>query len=446
MLVSIKADAIKSRCHKQKKFTYIIVMDEQAKEYLLKIPFWTKKKNSLEQVRDFLVELGDPEKGFSIIHVAGTNGKGSVCADLTAILKEAGYKVGTFISPHLSDIRERFLINGELADRMLFEDCFRQVLAAAERMKERGYFHPTFFEFVFLIAMVMFAREKVDYVILETGLGGRLDTTNVIRLPKACVITSISLDHTQYLGETIPEIAAEKAGIIKPGVPVIYDDGDPAASKVICRQARIAGAPAWPVGQEDEAEEDQKLFAAPYQARNAALARKVFKVLEIPGIDENVCRAGIRKVSWPGRMEKAAPDVWLDGAHNPGGIRAFIQAVKEQTKKEFRQIHLLFAAVEDKDYREMIQMLCNQLPITRVTVVHLKDERGAAQELLADQFRQAGCMQVKAYKTAAKALEAALSHRKEGDRLYVVGSLYLIGEIRELMWGGPAEIGMGKEE
>ena len=446
MLVSIKADAIKSRCHKQKKFTYIIVMDEQAKEYLLKIPFWTKKKNSLEQVRDFLVELGDPEKGFSIIHVAGTNGKGSVCADLTAILKEAGYKVGTFISPHLSDIRERFLINGELADRMLFEDCFRQVLAAAERMKERGYFHPTFFEFVFLIAMVMFAREKVDYVILETGLGGRLDTTNVIRRPKACVITSISLDHTQYLGETIPEIAAEKAGIIKPGVPVIYDDGDPAASKVICRQARIAGAPAWPVGQEDEAEDDQKLFAAPYQARNAALARKVFKVLEIPGIDENVCRAGIRKVSWPGRMEKAAPDVWLDGAHNPGGIRAFIQAVKEQTKKEFRQIHLLFAAVEDKDYREMIQMLCNQLPITRVTVVHLKDERGAAQELLADQFRQAGCMQVKAYKTAAKALEAALSHRKEGDRLYVVGSLYLIGEIRELMWGGPAEIGMGKEE
>ncbi len=446
MLVSIKADAIKSRCHKQKKFTYIIVMDEQAKEYLLKIPFWTKKKNSLEQVRDFLVELGDPEKGFSIIHVAGTNGKGSVCADLTAILKEAGYKVGTFISPHLSDIRERFLINGELADRMLFEDCFRQVLAAAERMKERGYFHPTFFEFVFLIAMVMFAREKVDYVILETGLGGRLDTTNVIRRPKACVITSISLDHTQYLGETIPEIAAEKAGIIKPGVPVIYDDGDPAASKVICRQARIAGAPAWPVGQEDEAEEDQKLFAAPYQARNAALARKVFKVLEIPGIDENVCRAGIRKVSWPGRMEKAAPDVWLDGAHNPGGIRAFIQAVKEQTKKEFRQIHLLFAAVEDKDYREMIQMLCNQLPITRVTVVHLKDEKGAAQELLADQFRQAGCMQVKAYKTAAKALEAALSHRKEGDRLYVVGSLYLIGEIRELMWGGPAEIGMGKEE
>ena len=446
MLVSIKADAIKSRCHKQKKFTYIIVMDEQAKEYLLKIPFWTKKKNSLEQVRDFLVELGDPEKGFSIIHVAGTNGKGSVCADLTAILKEAGYKVGTFISPHLSDIRERFLINGELADRMLFEDCFRQVLAAAERMKERGYFHPTFFEFVFLIAMVMFAREKVDYVILETGLGGRLDTTNVIRRPKACVITSISLDHTQYLGETIPEIAAEKAGIIKPGVPVIYDDGDPAASKVICRQARIAGAPAWPVGQEDEAEEDQKLFAAPYQARNAALARKVFKVLDIPGIDENVCRAGIRKVSWPGRMEKAAPDVWLDGAHNPGGIRAFIQAVKEQTKKEFRQIHLLFAAVEDKDYREMIQMLCNQLPITRVTVVHLKDERGAAQELLADQFRQAGCMQVKAYKTAAKALEAALSHRKEGDRLYVVGSLYLIGEIRELMWGGPAEIGMGKEE
>ena len=187
-------------------------MDEQAKDYLLKIPFWTKKKNSLEQVRDFLVELGEPEKGLSIIHVAGTNGKGSVCADLTAILKEAGYKVGTFISPHLSDIRERFLIGGELADKKLFEDCFGQVLETVKKMKGRGYFHPTFFEFVFLMAMVMFAREKVDYVILETGLGGRLDTTNVIRRPKACVITSISLDHTQYLGETIPEIAVEKAG------------------------------------------------------------------------------------------------------------------------------------------------------------------------------------------------------------------------------------------
>ena len=295
MLVSIKADAIKSRCHKQKKFTYIIVMDEQAKEYLLKIPFWTKKKNSLEQVRDFLVELGDPEKGLSIIHVAGTNGKGSVCADLTAILKEAGYKVGTFISPHLSDIRERFLIGGELADKKLFEDCFGQVLETVKKMKGRGYFHPTFFEFVFLMAMVMFAREKVDYVILETGLGGRLDTTNVIRRPKACVITSISLDHTQYLGETIPEIAAEKAGIIKTGVPVIYDDWDPAASEVICCQARTAKAAAWPVGQEDEAEEDQKNFAAPYQARNAALARKVLKVLEIPGVDEKVCSAGLRQ-------------------------------------------------------------------------------------------------------------------------------------------------------
>lgn len=408
-------------------------MDEQAKDYLLKIPFWTKKKNSLEQVRDFLVELGDPEKGLSIIHVAGTNGKGSVCADLTAILKEAGYKVGTFISPHLSDIRERFLIGGELADKKLFEDCFGQVLETVKKMKGRGYFHPTFFEFVFLMAMVMFAREKVDYVILETGLGGRLDTTNVIRRPKACVITSISLDHTQYLGETIPEIAAEKAGIIKTGVPVIYDDWDPAASEVICCQARTAKAAAWPVGQEDEAEEDQKNFAAPYQARNAALARKVLKVLEIPGVDEKVCSAGLRKVSWPGRMEKAASGIWLDGAHNPGGIRGFIQAIKEQMKKESRQIHLLFAAVEDKDYREMIQALCNQLPLVRVTVVHLRDERGAAKELLADQFRQAGCMQVEAYETAAEALKAALSHRLEGDRLYVVGSLYLIGEIRELL-------------
>lgn len=379
------------------------------------------------------MELGNPDEGLAMIHVAGTNGKGSVCADLTAILKEAGYRVGTFISPHLSDIRERFLIDGELAGEALFEDCFRQVLAVVRKMEERGYFHPTFFEFLFLMAMVMFEREKMDYVILETGLGGRLDTTNVIRCPRACVITSISLDHTQYLGETIPEIAAEKAGIIKPGVPVVYDNGNPAASEVIRSQAKAADAPAYPVDEADEAEEDIKSFAASYQVRNAALARMVVRILKIPGAGQEVCRRGLKKVRWPGRMEEAGPGIWLDGAHNPGGIQAFVEAVKEQQRKEKRQIHLLFAAVEDKNYKEMIRLLCNQLPIRRVTVVHLKDERGAAQEELAKEFRKTGCTEVEAYRTTKEALASALACRSERDRLYVVGSLYLIGEIRELL-------------
>ena len=190
------------------------MIDKNARDYLLGIPLWTKKKNTLDEVRDFLEKLGNPDEALNIIHVAGTNGKGSVCADLTAILMEAGYHVGTFVSPHLVDVKERFLYDGKPADEADFSESFARVKAVTDEMMEKGYSHPTFFEFVFLMAMDLYGRKKPDFVVLETGLGGRLDTTNVIRHPLACVITSISLDHTQYLGDTVEKIAAEKAGII----------------------------------------------------------------------------------------------------------------------------------------------------------------------------------------------------------------------------------------
>lgn len=411
-------------------------MDEQAKDYLLKIPLWTKKKNTLEQTRKFLEQLGNPQQELAVIHVAGTNGKGSVCADLTAVLKEAGYRVGTFVSPHLVDIRERFLMNGEPAAEAVFEDCFRQVLSVTRGLMVQGYCHPTFFEFVFLMAMVLFVREKAEYVILETGMGGRLDTTNVIAHPLACIITSISLDHTQYLGNTIPKIAAEKAGIIKAGVPVIYDDNDFAASKVIRQRAGELGAPAYAVSEKEILMGEYAYFAAPYQARNAELAWRALEILKVPGVDKELCHKVWKTVRWHGRMEEAAPEVWLDGAHNPGGILAFIEAVKAQLAREKIQVQLLFAAVSDKDYKEMIHLLCDALPITRVTVVHLRSERGLDGQVLADQFKQAGCPSVVICETVAKALEVALRQQAKGDRLYVVGSLYLIGEIKELLKAG----------
>ena len=169
-----------------------------AEEYLLEIPMWTKQKNSLEDVRAYLEAMGNPDRALKAVHVAGTNGKGSVCAFLTCALKEAGYRTGTFVSPHLEQVRERFLINGEMTDRESFERSFSTVLAVTERMVEQGKCHPTFFEFLFYMAMVLFREKQVDVVVLETGMGGRLDTTNVIESPLACVITSISLDHTQY--------------------------------------------------------------------------------------------------------------------------------------------------------------------------------------------------------------------------------------------------------
>ena len=425
------------------------MIDKKARDYLLGIPLWTKKKNTLDEVRHFLKELGNPDEQLNIIHVAGTNGKGSVCADLTAMLMEAGYHVGTFVSPHLTDVTERFLVDGVPVEEAGFSESFARVKAVTDRLTAEGYAHPTFFEFVFLMAMDLYGRRKPDFVVLETGLGGRLDTTNVIRHPLACVITSISLDHTQYLGDTVELIAAEKAGIIKPGIPVVYDNNDRAAGAVIAAAADRLGSAAYGLTAEDSCWGGS--FAAPYQAMNAALAVKVLEILEIEGVNAEVCRKALASVHWTGRMQQVAPDVWVDGAHNPGGIRAFIQAVKaqnglavqekqsaqqpdqgEQNAADMHpQIQLLFAAVSDKDYHEMIRLLCTELSPERVTVVQLKSERGLQADALARQFEDAGCSHVTAFDSTKDALKHVLSEKKEGDHLYMVGSLYLIGEILE---------------
>lgn len=425
------------------------MIDKKARDYLLAIPLWTKKKNTLDEVRHFLEELGNPDEQLRIIHVAGTNGKGSVCADLTAMLMEAGYHVGTFVSPHLTDVTERFLVDGIPVEEAGFSESFARVKAVTDRLMAEGYAHPTFFEFVFLMAMDLYGRMKPDFVVLETGLGGRLDTTNVIRHPLACVITSISLDHTQYLGDTVELIAAEKAGIIKPGVPVVYDNNDRAAGAVIAAAADRLGSAAYGLTAEDSCR--GVAFAAPYQAMNAALAVKVLEILEIEGVNAEVCRKALASVQWTGRMQQVAPDVWVDGAHNPGGIRAFIQAVKAQNGPAVQekqsaqqpdqgeqnaadmhpQIQLLFAAVSDKDYHEMIRLLCTELSPERVTVVQLKSERGLQADALARQFEDAGCSHVTAFDSTKDALKHVLSEKKEGDHLYMVGSLYLIGEILE---------------
>ncbi len=400
--------------------------EKNARDYLLGIPLWTKKKNTLDEVRHFLEEMGNPDETLQIIHVAGTNGKGSVCADLTAILVEAGYHVGTFVSPHLTDITERFLLDGVPVEETDFSESFTRVKNVVDKMMARGYAHPTFFEFVFLMAMDLYGRRKPDFVVLETGLGGRLDTTNVIRHPLACVITSISLDHTQYLGNTVEEIAAEKAGIIKPGVPLVYDENDQAAGAVIAAAAKRLGSVAYGLTQKDAYREVS--FAAPYQAMNAALAVKTLNVLQLPCVNADVCKKALSSVHWTGRMQQVAPEIWVDGAHNPGGIRAFIQAVKAQKAE---RMQLLFAAVSDKDYREMIRLLCTELSLQKVTVVQLKSERGLLTDALAKQFEEAGCTQVAAFDSTKEALDHVLSEKKEGERLYMAGSLYLIGEILE---------------
>lgn len=428
----------------------------KAEEYVNQIPMWTREKNSLEDVRTVLGRLGNPDRRLSVIHVAGTNGKGSVCAYLTSALKKAGYRVGTFVSPHLTDIRERFLLDGEMVSPEVFQLAFDQVKAAVDQTMEEGIKHPTFFEFLFYMAAVLFAGEKVDFCVMETGMGGRLDTTNVVEHPLASVITSISLDHTQYLGSTVEAIAGEKAGIIKEGVPVLFFDGDSQASGVIRKKAAEKKAlpiPVSLVGVRLREEKDglraeiQDLslggtvslrlpFPAVYQGENAAIAWNCLSLLLKEGILRTDCREelllGMEETRWPGRMEEVLPGVFFDGAHNPGGIQALIQTALRLKKRQGRRILLLFSAVEDKDYGQMIHELCESLHPQAAAVVRLHSERGLSAGELARCFAAEGCP-ASEFSEAEEALGFVLSKKQEGDLVFCVGSLYLIGELKEVI-------------
>lgn len=436
----------------------------QAEEYLEKIPMWTREKHSLTDIRAFLHEMGDPDRKLSIIHVAGTNGKGSVCAFLTFLYRNAGFRTGTFISPHLVTVRERFLLNNEMVSPGKLQAAFETVLETVNIMKEKGYSHPSYFEFLFYMAMALFADETPELVILETGLGGRLDATNVVENPLACVITSISLDHIMYLGDTIEAVAGEKAGIIKRQVPVIYDDTVPEASEVIRERAVQMASKAYPVGKGDfsiletkdqglsiraEGEAAQAFaaagplvleipFEAPYQAENAMLAVKTAVVLGQRErgfrLTEAQITEGIRTARWAGRMERAGENLYLDGAHNPGGIKAFIQAAASMAARQKKKAYLLFGAVSDKDYRAMARLLCEGISWAGIGVVHIDSSRSMDTEVLAEAFSQAYKGPVRAFETAGEALREM--KKQAGDELlFCAGSLYLIGELKVQLKG-----------
>lgn len=436
----------------------------QAEEYLEKIPMWTREKHSLTDIRAFLHEMGDPDRKLSIIHVAGTNGKGSVCAFLTSLYRNAGFRTGTFISPHLVTVRERFLLNNEMVSPRKLQAAFETVLETVNIMKGKGYSHPSYFEFLFYMAMALFADETPELVILETGLGGRLDATNVVENPLACVITSISLDHIMYLGDTIEAVAGEKAGIIKRQVPVIYDDTVPEASEVICERAVQMASKEYPVGKGDfsiletkdqglsikaEGEAAQAFaaagplvleipFEAPYQAENAMLAVKTAAVLGQRErgfrLTEAQITEGIRTARWAGRMERAGENLYLDGAHNPGGIKAFIQAAASMAARQKKKAYLLFGAVSDKDYRAMARLLCEGISWAGIGVVHIDSSRSMDTEVLAEAFSQAYKGPVRAFETAGEALREM--KKQAGDELlFCAGSLYLIGELKVQLKG-----------
>jgi dihydrofolate synthase/folylpolyglutamate synthase len=424
-------------------FTY-----EEAVAYIENIPKFTTK-NKLEHTRKCLDLLGSPDKDRKIIHVAGTNGKGSVCAFLSSMLEQGGFRCGLFTSPHLVKINERFQINEVMISDQRFTEAFTEVKNLADRLVEEGDYHPTYFEFLFLMGMIVFKQEDVDYIVLETGLGGRLDATNSVLSPMACVITSISLDHVEYLGDTIEKIAGEKAGIMKKGVPVIFDGNRKEAAEVIKARAEELGCPWYEVK-----ESRQKLlnytpegirflsasgvygetelfvpFIARYQMMNAALALETMGVLrEEHGLEKETLIKGIGGAKWQGRMETILPGVIVDGAHNEDGIARFVETVS-YFQKEY-PITLLFSTVADKEFPDMIKRVCKGLQFANVVTTEIWGSRKQSAKELAELFRLNGCSQVFVEPNPGKAFE--LAYEKKGDGLlFVAGSLYLAGEIKD---------------
>ena len=449
----------------------------EAVKYVCDIPKFVagvdgRNKSGNENLSYVMEKLGNPHLKIKSIHIAGTNGKGSTAQFVSKILNASGYKTGIFTSPHLVKINERISIHyidensEELYQQKDISDedflyCFNKVFTVVEETTKEGRIHLSFFEFMFAMAAVYFAIKEPDYVIYETGLGGRLDATNILS-PVITCITSIGLDHTTYLGDTIEQIAKEKAGIIKKSVPVVYNTGDIEADYIIENEAKVLDAEAINVAKNryiiNEIADKTIDFSvhnsyykynnlvintgALYQVDNAATAITLCNKLlnKKDGLDETIIRQGLERFFWQGRLEQINSNVVLDGAHNIDAIKRFIESVNE-TYSHKNKIDLLFAVAGDKDYEPMIEMLCQELPLNRVYVTSINSTRGISSDYIGALFK----FYLGRYKEQKDYIvecddniryiyeQAYNAVRYTDDMLFCVGSLYLIGSIKEIV-------------
>lgn len=426
---------------------------KEAEEYIFSIPKFAGK-HTLEDTAKLLRRITRKEKEdgaagaeSKIIHIAGTNGKGSVCAYLRSILMESGYSVGTFTSPHLENVRERICLGNEMISEEDFVRAFEKVKDVSAKKDD----HPSFFEFLFLMAMAFFREKAPEYLILETGLGGRLDATNCIGRPEVCVITEIGFDHMEYLGNTIPEIAAEKAGIIKKGVPVVFVDKRKESTEVLAEYAKKSESPAIIIGKENILNMDIKNKSidfslntgyysyvglslnttAVYQAENASLAVAAAHILPGAKITPEAVRSGLWKAFWPGRMEEILPEVYVDGAHNEDGMEAFLKAVKSRERGGKR--FLLFGALTDKRYAEMAKKIAESALFSEIAVTVIASDRSVSIEEMKAVWGKYKGIVLTFHEEAKEALRCLLSKKKEEDTVYIAGSLYLAGQIKSLV-------------
>lgn len=416
-----------------------------------------KKRGSspgLHAVRGLLDVLGQPQERIRIIHIAGTNGKGSVFAFLSSILQEGGYRVGRYISPTIHSYEERFQIDGEEIAPEKLERYYARMEEAMEKMRRRGLGEPTLFEVETALSFLYFAEEQVDFALIETGMGGTLDATNVIRHPLLTVISSISYDHKAFLGDTLPEIAGQKAGIIKEHVPVIVSENVPEVRQVIQEKAEEKKAAVTFVAAGDYQVVSEEVTGSTFiwkkqkfsislpgshQISNAVTALTAAQKLEEilteeegkAGISLPVMRKGLAKTRWPGRLELLGegPFVFLDGAHNPDGAHKLGQFLEKHFTN--RKIIYIMGVLKDKEYEKMLAEL---LPLAAmVYTFQPNNERGLSGEILAQCVKKAN-VPAQCCRDVNEALRRGRERAAKEDVIVLCGSLSFIEEMEDTLW------------
>jgi len=398
-------------------------------------------KMGLDTIREILAELGNPQDRFGCIHVAGTNGKGSIASGIASILKVAGYRTGLYTSPHLEAFNERISINGKHISNA-------RVVAAYEAVKNvhHGSREPTFFEFATAMALYDFNRQGVEWAVIETGMGGRLDATNIVT-PAVSVISNLSLEHQDYLGNTLAQIAAEKGGIIKKRVPVVTGVRQPGALSVLNGIASAKGAPVFKLGNEIRVRRTSEntftyfgiqnrwphmrtRLMGRHQVDNAAISLAACELLnrgEVTISEEN-CRKGLADLHWPGRLEIVceSPRIILDGAHNLVAARNLAKYLHQETDQ--RPITMVIGILDDKPYEAM---LADLVPVSKkVIFTRPKIERGLTPETLYDEARQYK-KEMSLSPNVHQAVAQAVNQSTPNDVICIAGSLYVIGEAKE---------------
>lgn len=414
----------------------------QAIEYIHSVN-WVFCNPGLERVQKLCAAVGNPQDKLRFIHVAGTNGKGSFCAMTDSILRKAGYRVGLFTSPYIVEFNERMRIDGQNISDVELCELVEYIKPFADKMEDK----PTEFELITVIAFLCFARHDCDVVVLECGLGGRLDATNVINTAILSVITGIALDHTSILGDTVEKIAAEKAGIIKSNTPLLWCGEDTSAERVIEEKAREMGASMHRVEREGLCVNKMTLSSTlmnygelknielsllgdyqPYNATNVLCAVKLLCDLGY-NISESAIRQGLKDVKWPARFEviRKAPTVIADGGHNPEGIDGAVRSVKKYFGDE--KVAIVTGVMADKDYNYMASRIAEVAD--RVFCIRPDNPRALTAEEYARVFENLGVWSV-ACESVASAVEQAMEYAKGKDIAVIsLGSLYMYGEVAD---------------